>query len=257
MGGVDPVRDESERALLAAALAVDLPVLAVCRGCQILNVELGGTLYQHLPDVVGHEDHRRAPSVFGEMEVTTTPGSRTAEVFGAETTVLCSHHQSIDALGTGLVVTARAPDGVIEAVELPGRVLRAGGAVASRGERRSTTFRRPGVGRPALSRAADCRRRPRGNRSSVFSPCQRADHERSSSRSRPLSGSWERWPASGGSPSSLAERPSQKATSRPGRSAPPVTAHWREALGQLRQDLADGSGDHDVGQPRPGRWARR
>jgi gamma-glutamyl-gamma-aminobutyrate hydrolase PuuD len=120
VGGVDPVRDESERALLSAALAVDLPVLAVCRGCQILNVELGGTLSQHLPDVVGHEDHRRAPSVFGEMEVTTAPGSRTAEVFGAETTVLCSHHQSIDALGTGLVVTARAPDGVIEAVELPG-----------------------------------------------------------------------------------------------------------------------------------------
>jgi putative glutamine amidotransferase len=120
VGGVDPVRDESERALLAAALAVDLPVLAVCRGCQVLNVELGGTLYQHLPDVVGHEDHRRAPSVFGEIEVTTTPGSRTAEVFGAETAVLCSHHQSIDALGTGLVVTARSADGVIEAVELPG-----------------------------------------------------------------------------------------------------------------------------------------
>jgi gamma-glutamyl-gamma-aminobutyrate hydrolase PuuD len=120
VGGVDPVRDESERALLAAALAVHLPVLAVCRGCQILNVELGGTLYQHLPDVVGHEDHRHAPSVFGEIGVTTTPGSRVAEIFGAETTVLCSHHQSIDALGTGLVVTARASDGVIEAVELPG-----------------------------------------------------------------------------------------------------------------------------------------
>jgi gamma-glutamyl-gamma-aminobutyrate hydrolase PuuD len=120
VGGVDPVRDESERALLAAALAVDLPVLAVCRGCQVLNVALGGTLHQHLPDVVGNEDHRHAPSVFGEVEVTTTPDSRTAAAFGPRATVLCSHHQSIDALGRGLVVTARAADGVIEAVELPG-----------------------------------------------------------------------------------------------------------------------------------------
>ncbi|MGP0032306.1 MAG: gamma-glutamyl-gamma-aminobutyrate hydrolase family protein [Acidimicrobiales bacterium] len=120
VGGVDPVRDESERALLAAALAVDLPVLAVCRGCQILNVELGGTLHQHLPDVVGHEGHRRAPSVFDDVEVTTVPGTRTAAVFGANPTVLCSHHQSIEAPGRGLVVTARSADGVIEAVEVPG-----------------------------------------------------------------------------------------------------------------------------------------
>jgi putative glutamine amidotransferase len=119
VGGVDPVRDESERALLAAALAADLPVLAVCRGCQILNIELGGTLYQHLPDVVGNEDHRHAPSVFGEVAVTTDPGTRTAAVFGAHPTVLCSHHQSIHALGDGLVATAHAADGVIEAVELP------------------------------------------------------------------------------------------------------------------------------------------
>jgi anthranilate synthase component 2/putative glutamine amidotransferase len=119
VGGVDPVRDDSERALLVAALAVDLPVLAVCRGCQILNVALGGTLYQHLPDVVGHEDHRHAPSVFGEVEVTTAPGTLTATVFGACPTVLCSHHQSIHALAPDLVATAHAADGVIEAVELP------------------------------------------------------------------------------------------------------------------------------------------
>ena len=61
VAGVDPVRDESERALLAAALRVDLPVLAICRGCQVLNVHLGGTLHQHLPDEVGHEDHRPRP----------------------------------------------------------------------------------------------------------------------------------------------------------------------------------------------------
>jgi putative glutamine amidotransferase len=120
VAGINPVRDESERALLAAALEVDLPVLAVCRGCQILNVESGGTLHQHLPGVVGHEGHRRAPSVFGEMKVTTTAGSRAASIFGPEATVLCSHHQSIDDLGRHLVPTAQADDGVIEAVERTG-----------------------------------------------------------------------------------------------------------------------------------------
>jgi gamma-glutamyl-gamma-aminobutyrate hydrolase PuuD len=120
VAGVNGVRDDSERALLAAALRVGLPVLAVCRGCQILNVELGGTLHQHLPDVVGHDGHRRALSVFGEVEVTTMPHTLTSSTFGARTTVLCSHHQSINALGTGLIPTAHADDGVIEAVELSG-----------------------------------------------------------------------------------------------------------------------------------------
>ncbi len=120
VGGVNPIRDDSERALLAAALKADLPVLAICRGCQILNVELGGTLHQHLPDVIGHDGHRSAPAVFGNMAVATEPGSRAAEVFGVSPTVLCCHHQSIHELGHGLVPTARADDGVIEAVELPG-----------------------------------------------------------------------------------------------------------------------------------------
>jgi gamma-glutamyl-gamma-aminobutyrate hydrolase PuuD len=120
VGGVDPVRDGSERALLAAALAVDMPVLAICRGLQILNIACGGTLHQHLPDVVGHDAHRQAPSVFGEVKVTTTPDSATSAIFGASATVLCSHHQSIDRLGAGLTPTAFADDGVIEAVELSG-----------------------------------------------------------------------------------------------------------------------------------------
>ena len=120
VGGVDPVRDGSEQALLAAALAVDMPVLAICRGLQILNTERGGTLHQHLPDVVGHDEHRHAPSVFGEVKVTTTPDTTTAAIFGAGTTVLCSHHQSIKGLGAGLTPTAVADDGVIEAVELAG-----------------------------------------------------------------------------------------------------------------------------------------
>ena len=119
VSGVDDDRDASERALLAASLRADLPVLAICRGCQVLNVELGGTLYQHLPDVVGNLDHRRAPMVFGDIDVATVPGSVTASVFGPTTTVRCSHHQSIRDLGRGLVVTAHADDGVVEAVELP------------------------------------------------------------------------------------------------------------------------------------------
>jgi gamma-glutamyl-gamma-aminobutyrate hydrolase PuuD len=120
VAGVNPVRDESERALLAAALAADLPVLAICRGLQVLNVELGGTLHQHLPDVIGGSlTHRAAPLVFGEVAVSTEPDSRASAVFGGHPTVLCSHHQSIDRLGRGLVATARAGDGVIEAVELP------------------------------------------------------------------------------------------------------------------------------------------
>ena len=95
-------------------------MLAICRGLQILNIARGGTLHQHLPDVVGHDGHRRAPSVFGEVKVTTTADSATATIFGASATVLCSHHQSIDRLGTGLTPTAFADDGVIEAVEIPG-----------------------------------------------------------------------------------------------------------------------------------------
>jgi putative glutamine amidotransferase len=119
VAGVNPVRDGSERALLAAALAADMPVLAICRGLQVLNVELGGTLHQNLPDLVGAETHRRVPLEFTEVAVSTTAGSRAAAVFGRQTTVLCSHHQSIDRLGRGLVPTASADDGVIEAVELP------------------------------------------------------------------------------------------------------------------------------------------
>jgi gamma-glutamyl-gamma-aminobutyrate hydrolase PuuD len=119
VAGVNPVRDDSERALLAAALAIDLPVLAICRGLQVLNIELGGTLHQHVPDLIGADTHRTAPLVFGEVGVSTTPGSRAEAVFGSAPTVLCSHHQSLNDLGRGLEVTARSPDGVIEAVELP------------------------------------------------------------------------------------------------------------------------------------------
>ena len=99
-----PNRDASERALLAAALEADMPVLAICRGCQVLNVYLGGSLHQHLPDVVGNLDHRKVAMHFEDVDVATEPGTRTADVFGPSTTVRCSHHQAIRDLGRDLVV---------------------------------------------------------------------------------------------------------------------------------------------------------
>jgi gamma-glutamyl-gamma-aminobutyrate hydrolase PuuD len=117
--GVDPGRDASELELIRAALAVNLPVLAICRGMQLLNVYLGGTLIQHVPDVVGSDRHQPARGCFADIEVTTEAGSTAAKILGESTTVRCSHHQAIDVLGRGLVVTARAGDGLVEAVELP------------------------------------------------------------------------------------------------------------------------------------------
>jgi len=119
--GVDPRRDAHELGLLAAALDRDLPVLAICRGLQLLNVAGGGTLHQHLPDVVGHLGHQPAQGCFDDVTVATVPGTVTAAAVGPTVTVRCSHHQAVDRLGAGLVVTARADDGTIEAVELPGR----------------------------------------------------------------------------------------------------------------------------------------
>lgn len=115
---VRPERDGFEFALLRAALQAGTPVLAVCRGMQVLNVELGGTLIQHLPEHVG-TGHQPAPAVFGANTVTLAEGSRTAKVLGTETKVHCYHHQAVDRLGSGLLATGWAPDGTVEAVELP------------------------------------------------------------------------------------------------------------------------------------------
>jgi putative glutamine amidotransferase len=114
-------RDAWEDALLTEAIATELPFLGICRGAQVLNVALGGTLVQHLPDVVGSERYQPSPAVFGEGEVTIEPDSRLASVLGSDARSLpvhYYHHQALDEVADGLEVTARSEDGVIEAVEL-------------------------------------------------------------------------------------------------------------------------------------------
>lgn len=113
-----PWRDDNERRVLESFLEAGKPVLGVCRGVQVLNTFLGGTLHQHVPAVIGSSVHQPAPGEFGEVKVHSEPGSRVARAVGDTFVVLCSHHQAIDVVGRGLVVTARADDGVVEAVEL-------------------------------------------------------------------------------------------------------------------------------------------
>jgi gamma-glutamyl-gamma-aminobutyrate hydrolase PuuD len=118
--GSNDRRDDLELGLLRAALDLDLPILAVCRGLQVLNVLLGGDLVQYLPDRTGSTDHQPRPGVFGSVSVVTEEGSTVRRLLGDRATVLCSHHQAIGRPGRGLVVTARSEDGVIEAAELSG-----------------------------------------------------------------------------------------------------------------------------------------
>jgi putative glutamine amidotransferase len=113
-------RDAWEFALLKAALKRRLPVLGICRGAQVLNVALGGTLHQHLPDVIGHSGHRAGNAVFTSLSVRIVPGTRLAELVGESVDARCYHHQAVAELGEGLIVSAWDADGVIEALELPG-----------------------------------------------------------------------------------------------------------------------------------------
>jgi putative glutamine amidotransferase len=123
-GNVREERDSAEFALYRAAAALRLPVLGICRGMQVINVARGGTLHQHLPDVVGNHGHAPVPGEFGAHEVRVSPVSRLSQILGGgdggETLALSTpthHHQAVDKLGSGLTATAWAGDGTVEAVE--------------------------------------------------------------------------------------------------------------------------------------------
>jgi putative glutamine amidotransferase len=124
---VDPVRDEYEIALVRAALAADLPLLAICRGLQVLNVSAGGSLVQDIPSQVGTVVAHQVPAPKDAIahDVSVSPGSRLADLVGGAIVdgrlpVNSRHHQSVQGVAPGFVVTSVAPDGIIEALELPG-----------------------------------------------------------------------------------------------------------------------------------------
>jgi putative glutamine amidotransferase len=123
--GTVPERDRFEIALTRAAIERDVPLLGICRGMQIMNVARGGTLIQHLPDHVGTSEHRRHPGSFDGADNTMrlTPGSLAARAAGEELhSGRCHHHQAIDAIGDGFVITGLASvDEIPEAMELPDR----------------------------------------------------------------------------------------------------------------------------------------
>ena len=119
--GIVPERDRAEIALLRAALERDMPVLAVCRGSQVLNVALGGDLVQHLPEIVGDEKHKHTPGEFADHDVDLVTGTRVQEILGDHAPVKSHHHQGYGNIGDGLREAARAEDGTIEALEDPSR----------------------------------------------------------------------------------------------------------------------------------------
>lgn len=118
--GIRPDRDSGELAALHAAQQRDLPVLGICRGMQLMTVAAGGTLHQHLPEVVGHERHRPEVGVYGRHDVRLSPGSQVAKVLGDRVNVHSYHHQGVDSPGS-LTVTGWADDDSIEVVEDPDR----------------------------------------------------------------------------------------------------------------------------------------
>jgi putative glutamine amidotransferase len=148
-GPARPDRDESEWSLINTAFEVGLPMLAVCRGMQLLNVVLGGTLHQHLPDQIARQrslslskrrpepveggkhdapprpfdrlrernKHLLEPGTFGRVKISVDSGSRLAKIIGEEIEGHCHHHQAVDRLGDNLTAVAWAADGTVEAVE--------------------------------------------------------------------------------------------------------------------------------------------
>jgi putative glutamine amidotransferase len=119
--GVVRERDDFELDLMRLALARDVPLLAIWRGSQVLNVALGGGLEQHVPDRVAADTHKHTPGVFAEHEVDVLDGTKLASVVGRRSAVKSHHHQGYGKLGTGLREAAQAQDGTIEALEDPDR----------------------------------------------------------------------------------------------------------------------------------------
>jgi putative glutamine amidotransferase len=118
--GLRPDRDAAEVPLMRAALDRDLPLLGICRGMQVLSVVSGGSLTQHLPDLVGHERHRPSPGVYGHHGVHLAPGSIAHRLLGDEVSVPSYHHQGLASAGS-LTVTGWADDESPEVVEDPSR----------------------------------------------------------------------------------------------------------------------------------------
>jgi gamma-glutamyl-gamma-aminobutyrate hydrolase PuuD len=119
--GILPERDRAESALLRAALEVDIPVLAICRGMQLLNVVRGGSLEQHIPDREGDVTHKRGPGSFTQHDVRVKPDSRLGKTIGTEAVVFSHHHQAPDRIGEGLAEVAWAADNTIEGIEDPSK----------------------------------------------------------------------------------------------------------------------------------------
>jgi putative glutamine amidotransferase len=114
-----PDRDAWELALLTSAAAQNLPTLGVCRGMQVMAVATGGTLDQHTPDQVGHEEHSPGADAFGDIDVTVVEDSRLHTILGPAVTVRCHHHQSVRS-HPGYAASASAADGTLEAMEAEG-----------------------------------------------------------------------------------------------------------------------------------------
>jgi putative glutamine amidotransferase len=127
---IDPARDTAELMLMKAALDADLPILGVCRGMQVMAVAAGGTLHQHLPDLIGNERHQAAPgtdpmaadaSAYGRHDVVIKPGSQAHALLGPHLTVNSFHHQAVDDPGPFTAVGWCPDDRVIEIIEDPER----------------------------------------------------------------------------------------------------------------------------------------
>jgi putative glutamine amidotransferase len=165
---VDEPRDTSELMLMRAALDMDLPTLGVCRGMQVMAVASGGSLHQHLPDLIGHDGHRAAPgtdpmaadaSAYGRHDVVVKTGSRAHALLGQHLSVNSFHHQGVDDPGE-FVATGWCPDDrVLEIIEHPARTFALG--VQWHPERTEdlrvfaalteAAARRSGLSRPALA----------------------------------------------------------------------------------------------------------